>query len=872
MTSTRRECLPGTVKPSHYDIFIHNIKYVDEWSFSGTVVIDASVQSPTTEVVLNVRDLAIDSAQIQIKNGATISATSITYDLKLQRASLVFPSELPLGSSIQLMISFHGGITDVMAGFYHSKYIPAATPDAAVPRENDYCYMLSTQFEPCDARRAFPCFDEPSLKATFDLRVEIPETLTAISNMPVKNTKIIDNGLKIVSFDRTPVMSTYLLCWGIGDFEYIEGFARSLGSDRKLPVRVYATRGLKERCRFGLQETINYLEYFNQIFQIEFPLPKMDCLAVHEVCNVAMENWGLMTFSTTTILYEHVTSDVRYQNRVAYIIAHELAHQWFGDLVTMEWWNDVWLNEGFATWAGWLAVDHFHPDWQVWEQFSITGLQRAFELDSLEASHPIVVEVTDSLDAGQVFDDISYLKGASILRMLSTYLGVETFLSGVSAYLKAHSYSNATTQDLWSALSNASGIDVAKFMDAWTRKMGYPVIHVTEAEKGLHIHQSRFLLNRPANTSSPVHTWPIPLNLKPLNDLIMIDTEYATVKEATIVWSLSNVEQNGFYRIRYPLEKLDGNLAKNFSQSELTGIVGDVASFAMAGQCSSSIFLRLLSKIEFGDNIWLWSQVLQNLSNIRSIFSDSSMISDGLARYILDLISTSVEAIGWTDTDNEGILRKQLRGVLFTTAGSVGHQGVITEAMRRFDLYTSGTDKSAIDPSLRVAVFSTVIHNGGMAEYEAVMDEYLNNTSVDGKDVGLTALGSVQQPEIILKYLDFVFAGNVTLQDVRVCATALAANPQARRQLWKYVQDNWEYLQKRMGKNFSVLERFVKLCLVRFSDRAVLNEIEDFFGKKDTGGFNRSLSAVIETIRVNVNYRERDEEDIIGWLTLNGYI
>ncbi|RFU34898.1 hypothetical protein B7463_g1494, partial [Scytalidium lignicola] len=871
MASSGRECLPGTIKPTHYDIFIHNIKYIGEWSFSGTVVINVLVQSATNQVVLNARDLTLDSAQIQIENEATIVASGITYDTKSQRVFLNFPSELPQGSDAHLTISFHGGITAVMAGFYRSKYKPSVTPDAAAPRENDYCYMLSTQFEPCDARRAFPCFDEPNLKATFDFRIEIPDTLTAVSNMPIKDAKAIGNGLKVVSFDRTPVMSTYLLCWGLGDFEYVEGFSKRLNSDDKLPVRVYATRGLKERCLFGLEETINYLEYFNQIFQIEYPLPKMDGLVVHEVCNVAMENWGLMTFSTTTILYEDTTSDVKYRNRVAYIIAHELAHQWFGDLVTMEWWNDVWLNEGFATWAGWLAVDHFHPDWQVWDQFSITGLQKAFELDSLEASHPIVVDVTDSLDAGQVFDDISYLKGASILRMLSTYLGVETFLSGVSAYLKANSYGNATTQDLWKALSDASGTDVAKFMDAWTRKMGYPIIDITEGEV-TKVHQSRFLLNNLANKSRCACIWPVPLNIKGSNSPVIIDTEEATIEEATTASSRVNVKQNGFYRIKYPVERLEGNLAESFSQSELTATVGDTAAFAIAGQCTTSTFLDLLHRVEFGDNIWLWSQALQSLSNIRSIFSNNEKISNGLTKYTLDLVSASTNAVGWVSPDGENILRKQLRGLLLTIAGGAGHQDVISEAKRRFNLYISGSDKSAVDPSLRIATFSIVIYHGEMAEYEAVINEYINNTSVDGKDVGLTALGCVQQPEVILKYLDFVLAGNVTLQDVRVCATALGANPRARQLLWKYVQDNWDDLQKRMSKNFSVLERFVKLCLVRFSDRAVLKEIEDFFGKKDTGGFNRSLSAVIETIRMNVNYRERDEEDIVKWLISNGYM
>jgi aminopeptidase N len=249
-----------------------------------------------------------------------------------------------------------------MAGFYRSKYKPTVEATKSVPRDDEYHYMFSTQFESCDARRAFPCFDEPNLKATFDFEIEIPEDQVALSNMPEKETKKgRKDGLKVVTFDTTPVMSTYLLAWAVGDFEYVEAFTKRKYNGKELPVRVYTTKGLKEQGRYALEHAPQIVDYFSEIFRIDYPLPKSDLLAVHEFSHGAMENWGLVTYRTTAVLFDEKQSDQRYKNRVAYVVAHELAHQWFGNLVTMDWWNELWLNEGFATWVGWLAIDHLHP-------------------------------------------------------------------------------------------------------------------------------------------------------------------------------------------------------------------------------------------------------------------------------------------------------------------------------------------------------------------------------------------------------------------------------------------------------------------------------------------------------------------------------
>ena len=402
--------------------------------------IKVNIKSPVKEILLNAHQLKVNRAEVTSNGNQSQKASEILYVEKSQRVSLGFAEEVAADEEATLELQYSGVMNNDMAGFYRSKYKPEVTPAASVPRIGDIHFMFSTQFESCDARRAFPCFDEPNLKATFDVSIEIPEDQVALSNMPESSVKPGKDGRKVVSFERTPVMSTYLLAWAFGDFEYVEDFTKRKYNGKQLPVRVYTTRGLKEQGRFALENAHQVVDYFSEIFHIDYPLPKADLLAVHEFSHGAMENWGLVTYRTTAVLFDEKHSDAKYKVRVAYVVAHELAHQWFGNLVTMDWWSELWLNEGFATWVGWLAVDHLYPGYMVWTQFVTEAVQTAQQLDSLRASHPIEVPVKDALEIDQIFDAISYLKGSSVIRMLSNHLSVETFLAGVADYLKAHAY------------------------------------------------------------------------------------------------------------------------------------------------------------------------------------------------------------------------------------------------------------------------------------------------------------------------------------------------------------------------------------------------------------------------------------------------
>ncbi|EMC96716.1 hypothetical protein BAUCODRAFT_34107 [Baudoinia panamericana UAMH 10762] len=880
--SSDREVLPTSVKPSNYAISLFDLQPGEPWTYQGSLTIDLEIKEPTKSIVLNAHELKVHSVEISSESGKTASsvkASNIDYDTKNQRCTFTFDQELPQSPKAVLSIAFEGTMNNHMAGFYRSKYKPAAPAAAGVAKDAENHYMFSTQFESSDARRAFPCFDEPNVKATFDFEVEIPEDLVALSNMPEKEVKKSKkSGHKVVSFDRTPIMSTYLLAWAFGDFEYVEDFTRRKYNGKNLPVRVYTTRGLKDQGRLALDSAHKIVDYYSEIFQIEYPLPKADLLAVHEFSHGAMENWGLVTYRTTAVLFDEYASDQKYRNRVVYVVAHELAHQWFGNLVTMDWWNDLWLNEGFATWVGWLATDHLYPDWNVWGQFVTESMQTAFQLDSLRTSHPIEVPLRNALQVDQVFDAISYLKGCSVIRMLAAYLGEKTFLEGVAAYLKTHKYGNAQTDDLWAALSKASGQDVKALMDPWIRKIGFPVVTVAEEPGQISVKQSRFLSSGEVQPDEDKTVWWIPVGLKTGPNATDAQREPLTTKEDTYrdidtSFYKLNANQTGFYRTNLPPQRLV-ELSKALDKLSVTdkiGLIGDAAAMAAAGEGKTSAVLAFMEGFTTEENYLVWSEVLSSLGKIRSIFSSDEEVSAGLRNFTLKLVTSATDKIGWSFGPHDDYLLGQLRALLITTAGVTGHEATINEAMKQFKAYMSG-DKQAIHPSLRAAVFRIAIRHGGAETYKAVQNEFLNTTSIDGKEITLQSMGQVQTPDLAEDYLAFAFSGKVATQDVHSVGGSLANNSKVRDAVWTYIKANWDMIRDKLSGNMVVLERFLRISLQKFASFEVEKDIERFFADKDKEGFDRGLSVVSDTVKGNAKYRERDMAVLKEWLSAHGYM
>ncbi|KAJ6164340.1 hypothetical protein N7470_003012 [Penicillium chermesinum] len=821
MALTDRETLPDVAKPINYHLSLFDLQTADSWGYKGLLKIDLKVTRATNEIILNSKDIQVQGADLVAKNGTHLAnASEISYDKKSERVSLKFPQEVA-PSDVLLSINFTGTINDAMAGFYRSKYKPIGQPAPDTPKEGDFHFMLSTQFESCDARRAFPCFDEPNLKASFDFEIEIPKGQTALSNMPVIAERDGSHpGLKFVTFQRTPVMSTYLLAWAVGDFEYIEA--------------------MTER---------------------------------------AMENWGLVTYRTTAVLFDEGKSDNRYKNRIAYVVAHELAHQWFGNLVTMDWWNELWLNEGFATWVGWLAVDHFHPEWNVWSQFVAESVQQAFHLDSLRASHPIEVPVRNALEVDQIFDHISYLKGSSVIRMLSSHLGRETFLRGVAAYLKSHAYGNATTNDLWSALGHASGQDVHGFMDPWIRKIGFPVVTLAEEPGQVTVQQSRFLSTGDAKPDEDETIWWIPLGIKSGQQLATLDTRALTKKSDTLgtigedTFYKVNKDLAGFYRTNYPPARLErlGQSLELLSTEDKIGLLGDAAALAVSGEGTTPALLALLEGFKDEGNYLVWSQVSSSLANLRSVFSQNEQVAAGLKKFTKDLASPAAERAGWEFQPDEDYLAIQLRKLLISMAGNAGHESIASEAKKRFALWASGEDKSAIHTNLRSVVFSLNVSEGGRKEFDAVKEEYLRTDSVDGKEICLAALGKTKDPALVTEYLDFVFSDKVAVQDIHNGAVSLAGNAKVRHLLWDYIKSNWTSVEARLSSNNIVFDRFIRMGLSKFADHQTGEDITAFLKSKNIGALTRALIIVADNIRTNASYKERDQALVLEWLQAHGY-
>ncbi|KIX08936.1 uncharacterized protein Z518_00014 [Rhinocladiella mackenziei CBS 650.93] len=875
---TDRDILPDTIKPLNYGLSLFNLEFGGCWSYDGLVKIESKVKDETNELVINAKELDIKGAEVLSKDGASpvTSMADVSYDKTNERATIKFSNTIPSGDVV-IAITYQGIMNNAMAGFYRSKYKPAITPDANTPTDGEYHYMFSTQFEACEARRAFPCFDEPNLKASFEFEVEIPESLVALSNMPVKGvTPGNKDGLKKVAFEKTPAMSTYLAAWAIGDFEYVEGFTDRKYNGKNIPVRVYTTRGLKDQGLFALEHAHQTLDYFSDVFGIEYPLPKSDLLAVHEFAMGAMENWGLVTYRTTAVLFDEEKSDARFKNRVAYVVAHELAHQWFGNLVTMDWWNELWLNEGFATWVGWLAVDHLHPEWKVWSQFVAEAVQSALELDSLRASHPIEVPVRNALEVDQIFDHISYLKGSSVIRMLSNHLGQDIFLKGVGDYLKIHAYGNARTNDLWAALSAASGQDVQAFMEPWIRKIGFPVVTVAEEPGQISVRQSRFLTTGDVKPEEDETIWWVPVGLKTGTPTKVVHSAL-TMKEDTVRgvdtgFYKINADQSGFYRTSYPPPRLMklGEAQQRLSIEDKIGLMGDATALAVAGNGTTAALLSLLEGFKGEESYVVWSQIASSLTKVRAVFATDKEISAALKKFTLKLVSPAAEAIGWEFPKDEEYLTGQSRKLLLGLAAGAGHEGIIAEGKKKFAAWKSG-DARAIHQNLRGVIFNLAVANGGQEEYDTVKAEFKRTTSVDGKEICISALGRSKNPDHAWDLLVFVTSEDVPPQDAHGGIVAVSANNETRGVAWEFTKTKWERVSKRLAVTNVVIDRWIKMGLPKFSDTAIRDDITEFFKDKDTGAFSRSLVIVSDTITGNANYKQRDEAQLLEWLKTHGY-
>lgn len=863
-----REVLPKAFKPTNYNLSLYDID-LEKKTYNGTVVIDYDVQEADNAIYLNYRGgVKVSGAELE---GA--KAVNISYDEPSETVKIALDQSLNPGKA-QVTVKFQANIETNMAGFYASRY-------------GDGKEMYSTQFESTDARRAFPCADEPNQKASFEFQLEKPkEDFVVLSNMPVKEEKKGSNNKTVVVFDKSPVMSTYLYAWAMGDFEYIEGETERSYNGKKLPVRVYTTKGLKEQGRLALESAVKIIDFYSKVFGIDYVLPKCDLIAVHEFTHGAMENWGLITYRTTAVLYDPETSDSAYKTRVVYVVAHELAHQWFGNLVTMDWWDELWLNEGFATWVGWFAVDHLYPEWDVFSRFVSESAQQALSLDSLRGSHPIEVAVKSGAEIDQIFDSISYLKGASSIRMLSSQLGEDVFLKGVSNYLKKHSFGNAKTTDLWNALADASGKDVAQNMLNWTQKIGFPVLTVDESGDQITVRQDRFLSTGDVAAEENSTEWWVPLAVstglksEPINDVLHARQGVLSNVSKESFYKL-NKDQIGLYRVNYPTDRLDKLSGKinELSNKDRVGLIADSASTASAGIGHTEGFLTLLKT--FGESnetdYFVWSEMISRLGNLRYAYSEypNEKVRCALDQVGMDLITPQLKQMSWDTPSDADFLWIQLRKSIFFNGISLGNNDLIQEAQKRFKSYING-NASAVHPTLRSAVYLAVMKYSSGEDletaYKYLINELTNSKAVDGRELAISSLGRATDQTIITKNLNMFLNGDIAVQDIHSLVSTLSANKESRQQTWEFIKSNWDAIYSRYGSNMIIFERLMRLVLSNLTTEAAYNDINNFFKDKDLKGYDRAVAQALDVIKVRYQWVARDSDKVESWLKEKKYL
>lgn len=834
--------LPKFASPKRYDIRLK--PDLAACKFAGSVAIDLDVVGETKFIVLNAADLSIQDGTVSFTSKASSKVFEpCKVDLVEEDEILVleFPETLPTGSGV-LAIGFDGTLNDKMKGFYRSTY----------EHNGEKKNMAVTQFEPADARRCFPCWDEPACKATFKITLDVPSDLVALSNMPIVDEKV-EGHVKTVFYQESPIMSTYLVAVVVGLFDYVED-----RTSDGVKVRVYCQVGKQNQGKFALHVAVKTLELYRVYFAVPYSLPKLDMIAIPDFAAGAMENYGLVTYRETALLYDEKHSAASNKQRVATVVAHELAHQWFGNLVTMEWWTHLWLNEGFATWVSYLAADSLFPEWKIWTQFleeSTEGLR----LDGLAESHPIEVEINHAGEIDEIFDAISYRKGASVIRMLESYLGAECFQKSLASYIKRHAYSNAKTEDLWAALEEGSGEPVNKLMNSWTKQKGYPVVSIKIKDDKLEFEQSQFLLSGCHGDGQ----WIVPVTFccgsYDARQSLLLETKSTSIDlKETGAWIKVNVERAGFYRVKYD-EDLQAKLRyaienEMLSAADRFGLLDDSFALCMARQQSLTSLLTLMAAYREELDYTVLSNLISISYKVARIAADAiPELMDYVKQFFVGLLQYSVEKLGWEPKQGESHLEAMLRGQVLTALAEFGDEPTLKEASRRFNAFLDDRSTPLLPPDIRRAAYVAVmqtVNASNRSGFESLLRVYRETDLSQEKTRILGSLASCPDPNIILEVLNFILSPEVRSQDA---VFGLAVCREGRETAWTWLKEHWEHIWKTYGSGFLVT-RFVSAIVSPFSSFEKAKEVEDFFATRSKPSIARTLKQSIERVNINAQW------------------
>ena len=829
--------LPRVVVPVHYTLIFS--PDLTAGHFEGTADIDATVHEATSVVSLNALDLDIHDAWFEIAGRQVAAEAEI--DADNERVHLRAPEPLTPGP-LRLHLGFAGGLNDRLRGFYRSTFVD----DAGVEQ-----VLATTQFEATDARRAFPCWDEPDFKATFAITMIVDSSSAVVSNALETRSDVVDGGRRRVEFATTMSMSTYLVAFVVGPLS----MTHTVDVDGT-PLRVVARPDRAHLAPFALDVAAFCLRYFAEYFDRPYPGDKLDLVAIPDFAFGAMENLGCVTFRETALLVDPQTATQPELQRVVDVIAHELAHMWFGDLVTMRWWNGIWLNEAFATFMEMKATDAYRPEWQRWTDF---GLSRtaAFDVDSLASTRPIEFEVVSPSDAEAMFDVLTYEKCAAVVRMLEQYLGEERFRDGIRQYIRSHAYGNTETSDLWDALESASGEPVRRAMETWIFQRGYPVVAVTGVEgNAITVEQTRFLFQH----ESTDERWSIPLRVQvstpdgPRESRVLLEDRSMTIDlptGASIVGDATinlNVDSSGFYRAQLPDQVLDEVIergATGLSPIERYSFIDDAWALTVAGRVEAARFLDVVEGFATDDDLSVWQRMIGALDTLWRVVAPGDR--PWFQQRVDAIVRPKHDALAARHLDDDRA--RQLRATLFGALGRLADDPATIERART--ILRDGDD----DPALVAASIGVVARHATPAEYDEFVLRLQHATSPQDEERFRGALAEVADPVLFAKTLEMCGDDRIRTQDAPYLLARAMQNRFCGFDAWRYVAANWETVIARFPSN-SIARMLSGIGALAEADQ--VTDIEAFLDAHPTEQGQLLIRQHRERMRVQAALRTRE--------------
>ena len=828
--------LPRTVVPRAYRLRLDTD--LDGVAFIGTVEIDVEIKESVTSFALNAVELEVSPAQVKVDGTEFVSGAPI-FDETYETATFVFERALPTGPGT-ISLSFTGVLNDHLRGFYRSTYVDTDGVERLI---------ATTQFESTDARRAFPCWDEPAFKATFQVTLVIPADLAAFSNTTEVSSSAIGEGRREVTFAETMVMSTYLVAFVVGPFE-----ATAPTVVAGTPVRIVYPIGKGHLAEWAMELAVHALEYFSDYFAIPYPGDKVDLLAIPDFAAGAMENLGCVTFRETELLIDPSSASHPEIERVALVVNHELAHMWFGDLVTMEWWQGIWLNEAFATFMETICTDHFRPEWKKWVSFN-AARDVALVIDGQHSTRPIEFEVISPDDCRGMFDALTYEKGCAVLRMLEQYLGESTFRDGIRIYLQRHAYANTVTADLWAALELASGQPVGDIMDTWILQGGYPLVSVD----GTTISQAPFAYAEPKGESNIGSSWRVPVITRSLDGgptdtfLLSEPTQHAAVDGSTIV----NAGGSGFYRTTYSSEHLSVIASRlgELDEIERAVLFSDTWASILVGRAPFEDLYTLARGLELLDEPTSWSVVATAVGIADRFLDDGGR--EVLAQVVRQLFAPVLSRLGVRAVPGESAQAGELRAIAFGALGLHGRdRDVIDEATARFDAGDVSGDLA--DP-----IVSITMRQNRAGDVETCETRRIAAATPQVEQRYLYAPASSGDPAVVLDAYERAFT-TVRTQDAPFLLGSLVRNRVAGPRVWRLVAARWDEAVERFPERTPIA--IVAGVVTFMSDPALAGEARRFHEANPVSVGQQQVAQILDLMDLHVALAQRNAPTLAGRL------